>query len=179
MRISEVDFILVPEWLSRPTIGEPDDDHWISRWHRNIDRADWINPDLTTPVEALVSQAAASARPTVIVTHGAGIDVLLSAGVQLDAQPVAGAFIVAPAPATHRNEHLIRDLAQFSFPSVVIAPDDHPDFDPALARQFADQLGGHFVNAGPTGRIDSASGQGPWPEGLMRLGWFLKQLTAH
>ena len=46
------------------------------------------------------------------------------------------------------------------------------------AGELALAWGSTLVDAGDTGHIDTASGHGPWPEGAMRFGWFLKQLGA-
>ena len=43
-------------------------------------------------------------------------------------------------------------------------------------RRLVEIMGGHYVAAGMSGAMDHTSGHGPWPEGLMRLGWFLKQI---
>jgi serine hydrolase len=179
MRIADVDFILIPEWLARPAACDPDDNHWISRWHRNFATANWLDDSAETPVRGLLSQAGSKSRPTVIVTHGHGVDVVLEAGTALGACPIVGAFVVAPSPSPALFSSDGAGLQAMDFSSVIISPDDHPDFLPVDAQRLANQLGGHFVAAGPTQRIDSASGQGPWPEGLMRLGWFLKQINMH
>ena len=111
------------------------------------------------------------ARPIVVVTHGAGIDVLLAAAELLGASSVVGAYIVAPtAPEGGFPGQAL------PFNSVLIAPDNHPELTSEAAASLALALGGHFVDAGSVGRLDAQSGHGPWPEGLMRLGWFLKQL---
>ena len=179
MRITDLDFILVPEWLAHPGTDAPDSDHWISRWQRNIRSANWLDAQEATPSQALLTQCANNARPTIVVTHGIGVNVLLDSRDRLGQTPVAGAFIVAPVPARSSLETAVEDAPLFDFPSVVIASDDHPELSEDAARQLSSRLGSHFVAAGPSGRLDAASGQGPWPEGLMRLGWFLKRLSAH
>ena len=177
MRIADVDFILVPEWLARPSDGQPDDDHWISRWQRNFANARWLQVGRDEPPQsALVTQAGASKRSTIVVTHGHGVDVLVGASGRLAGTPVIGAFIVAPAPSP---AVLQQHQGALGFRSILIAPSDHPDHSAHQARQFADRLGSFHVDAGAAGRLNSASGQGPWPEGLLKLGWFLKQLTVH
>lgn len=179
MRIAEVDFILIPEWLAQPAACKPDDDHWISRWQRNFATADWLDASKETPVNGLLVQARSQTRPTIVVTHGHGVDVLLEAGAALDACPIVGAFVVAPSPSPGLFPAFGGGVQAMDFPSVIISPDDHPDFSRDDAQRLASQLGSHFVAAGPIQRIDSSSGQGPWPDGLMRLGWFLKQLQMH
>jgi predicted alpha/beta hydrolase family esterase len=179
MRIADVDFILIPEWLAQPAACKPDDYHWISRWHRNFATANWLDAAQETPSNGLLAQARSQTRPTILVTHGHGVDVILEVGAALGACPILGAFVVAPSPSPLLFPSVGEGLLAMDFPSVIISPDNHPDFPQDDAQRLASQLGGHFVAAGPTQRIDSSSGQGPWPEGLMRLGWFLKRLKVH
>lgn len=179
MRISDLDFILIPEWLAGQGGGGPDDEHWISRWQRNIPTARWLQVKGPDAASALLAQCQAASRPVVVVTHGQAIEVLLAAAGPVQQAPVIGAFIVAPTPGGAGLDAALAVTAQLAFPSVIVAPDDHPQFTAEAAQALSQRLGSHFVAAGAAGRLDSASGQGPWPEGLMRLGWFLKQLSAH
>lgn len=179
MRISDLDFVLIPEWHGRHGAARPDDDHWISRWQRNIATAEWLQTTGPDAASALHTQCQAAQRPVVVVTHGRAVEVLLAAAESIQQTTVIGAFIVAPAPDRSESVATLSDAAQLAFPSVIIAPDDHPDLSAEAAQELSRRLGSHHVAAGAAGRLDSASGQGPWPEGLMRLGWFLKQLSAH
>lgn len=179
MRISDLDFILVPEWLAGPGGGGPDDQHWISRWQRNIQTAQWLQTGNLDAAGALLAQCQAAERPVVVVTHGRAVEVLVDAAEAIREAPVIGAFIVAPAPGQAPSATALPGAVQLAFPSVVVAPDDHPELTAEAAQDLSRRLGSHYVAAGAAGRLDSASGQGPWPEGLMRLGWFLKQLSAH
>ena len=178
MRIADVDFVLVPDWLTNADAPGPDQDHWMSRWQRNFATAEWLQPDDEPMAQALAAQLHQVTRPAVIITHGSGVDTLLEARDELTAEIVIGAFVVAPAPTTLSLDDTTA-AAPLAFSSVIVASDDHPELSAQHAQKLADHLGSHFVSAGPAGRIDSASGQGPWPEGLMRLGWFLKQLRKH
>ena len=175
MRIADLDFILIPEWLAGQHPAEPDPDHWMSRWQRNIATANWLDAQALPPAAGLLAQIAQSTRPVVVVTHGHAVDVLLSVTTEIADQPVIGAFIVAPAP----RQAAYDAGPELSFSSLIVAPDDHPDFAADAAQQLSQRLGSHFVAAGRAGRLDTASGQGPWPEGLMRLGGFLKRLSSH
>ncbi|AQT42752.1 hypothetical protein BBC0178_012850 [Bartonella apihabitans] len=62
------------------------------------------------------------------------------------------------------------------FPSIVIASrnDEYCDF--AVAEDIAKDWGSLFIDAGEAGHINSASGYGPWPEGLMVFSQFLGKL---
>ena len=179
MRIADLDFILIPEWLADPNGREPDDDHWMSRWQRNISSASWLDTRELNAPAALLAQCDAGSRPIVVVTHGEAVEVLLDAAPELGGRPVIGAFIVAPTPGKTSFDRISLENLRLAFPSVVVAPDNHPELSSRAAEDLSQKLGGHYVAAGSTGRLDAASGHGPWPEGLLRLGWFLKRLSAH
>jgi predicted alpha/beta hydrolase family esterase len=57
----------------------------------------------------------------------------------------------------------------------VVANND-PYCSYARAEHLAGKWGAALSNAGESGHIDVASGHGPWPEGLLRFGQFLKTL---
>lgn len=184
MRIADTDFILIPGWLADEAAPQPrhastDDDHWISRWQRSIASAQWLKRDPQPASDSLVAQTAALVRPTVIVTHGHGIDVLLEACDKLEEGAITGAFIVAPTAAGNAIQSSDADALTLRFPSVLIAPDNNPALTVSAAQNLASSLGSHYVSAGTVGQLDAGSGHGPWPEGLMQLGWFLKRLGAH
>ena len=67
-------------------------------------------------------------------------------------------------------------LLLVGFPAVVVASSDDPYCTLDRARHFASSWGATFAEAGSVGHINTVSGHGPWPEGAMRFGWFLKQL---
>lgn len=169
MRINDVDFILIPEWLSGTENSPVDEDLWIARWHRNFATATWLDVEDLAPAEALLRQTTLADRPVIVVTHGRGIDPLIQAGPQLGSRPVVGAFIVAPSPVFHNNQCNIRDLCRLDFSTAIISSDDHPEFQPDLAEAMAEQLGGHFVSAGNSGRIDQPPGKGPGLKGSCGL----------
>jgi predicted alpha/beta hydrolase family esterase len=175
MRVADVDIILIPGWLAGKA-QLADASHWISRWERNLATAAWLDTREREPVDALLAQTADNPRPVIIVTHGTGVEVLLGAGEALGARPIVGAFVVAPVVSRGAVKHIAPSAMPLAFPSVGIVPENNPGFSVAAARRLVDDMGGHFVAAGHTGPMDHTSGHGPWPEGLMRLGWFLKQI---
>jgi predicted alpha/beta hydrolase family esterase len=105
---------------------------------------------------------------------------------------VAGALLVAPAdvdaadrwPADATGERLDTRAAGFApmpisplpFPALVLASANDPFCDINRARHLADAWSAAFTDAGEVGHINTASGHGPWPEGLLRFGSFLKSL---
>jgi uncharacterized protein len=62
------------------------------------------------------------------------------------------------------------------FPAVLVASrnDKYSSFENSEA--LAGMLGAKLVDAGYSGHINSESGHGPWPEGLMQFASFLKTL---
>src|SRR5690606_7027452 len=96
---------------------------------------------------------------------------------------VAGAYLVAPVdlegsvtwPAL-RGGFAPMPLAPLPFPAVLVASSNDPNCTMERARAFAVAWGATLVPAGDAGHIDTASGHGPWPEGLMRFGLFLSGL---
>jgi len=81
-------------------------------------------------------------------------------------------------PATHGTSGpgATMPLTRLPFPAMLIASGNCPNCAPDRAKTFADAWGAMLVEAGDVGGLDAASGHGPWPEGLMRFGAFLKTL---
>ncbi len=175
MRVADVDLILVPGWLAGG-FALADDDHWISRWQRNLATARWLDQTKEDPVAALLAQSNDSLRPIIIVTHGTGVETLLAAGEALGARPVIGAFVVAPVVTRRALAKIPPASMPLAFPSIGVIPENNPHFSAEEGRRLVESMGGHYVAAGMSGAMDHTSGHGPWPEGLMRLGWFLKQI---
>lgn len=196
MKTSEVEIVLVPGWSSSGP------DHWQSRWQRSfktarrVEQADWYHPDRDTWVGTLISTVAKaeSDLPLVLVAHSLGVATAVHAAQRLPAGTVAGAFLVAPAdvdnsvswPVTEgftfdgrSNGFAPLPMQPLPFPSTLVASSNDPYCDYERARSFATAWGATLVAAGEVGHINIASGHGPWPEGLMRFGGFLKKLGEH
>ncbi len=82
-----------------------------------------------------------------------------------------GALLVAPADVDRGGAQA--ELKGFSptprtplpFPSIVVASSDDPWVKPERAHGMAANWGSHFVDAGPQGHLNAASGIGRWREG--------------
>lgn len=185
MRTSDADILLVPGW----TGSGPD--HWQSRWARSLSTAciveqeDWDRPDREKWVERIVAAVRQAKRPVVLVAHSCGVAAVVHAAPKLDGLGVAGAYLVAPAdlegtdtwPAA-RGGFTPMPLDTLPFPAVLVASSDDPHCSMDRARQFAGCWGATLVPAGNAGHINTESGHGPWPEGLMRFGLFLSKLNT-
>jgi predicted alpha/beta hydrolase family esterase len=67
-------------------------------------------------------------------------------------------------------------MQRLNFPSVLLASADDPFCRIERAREFAAAWGAGLIEIGPAGHINAASGHGPWPDGVLRFGTFLKQV---
>ena len=193
MRTSEADILVVPGWLGAGP------EHWQSRWERNlrtarrVEQDDWTAPDKDKWVGNIIKAVAAAEKPVVLVAHSLGVIACVHAGLKLPPGAIAGAFLVAAAdidragdwPAAEGNEWPGDDsgfapvpLEPLPFPSMLLVSDDDPYCRPERARHFAAAWGSQVIELGALGHVNAASGQGPWPEGVLRFGTFLSQLTG-
>jgi predicted alpha/beta hydrolase family esterase len=127
----------------------------------------------------------AATKPVVIVAHSAGCSAVAHAAEHLKPREVTGAFLVAPA--SERAKRAIPGMADdfasiplrpLPFRSVLIASATDPYCTQDEAKALAEAWGSDFVDAGDSGHINSESGHGPWPDGLLRFAGFMKSLTV-
>ena len=183
MRTSDVDILIVPGL----TGSGPD--HWQTRWQerlktaRRVEQDDWDRPQREAWTSRLAAAVEAATRPVVLVAHSCGVTTVVHAAAKMPAGRVVGAFLVAP-PSERATEALAEIDRAFvpyprdplPFPSLVVASrnDEHCTWDEA--GELALAWGSMLVDAGEAGHINTASGHGPWPEGALRLGTFLRTL---
>lgn len=196
MRLSDLDIVIVPGWSSSGA------DHWQTRWEgnfktaRRIEQADWFAPKRSDWVSAIKEGIVAIDRPSLLIAHSLGVIATVHALDEMGGEArrhVHGAYLVAPAdvenaahwPVTrgqtfidHGPDFAPIPMARLPVPSVLIASETDPYCAEDRAKAFADAWGSAYVPAGDAGHINVDSGHGPWPEGLMRLGWFLKQIES-
>jgi uncharacterized protein len=122
-------------------------------------------------------------KPVVLVAHSCGVPTLVHAAPRMPSGKVIAAFLVAP-PSEAASAALPgmdpsfvpfpRDPLPFASLLVASRNDEHCPYDAAVDMALA--WGSTLVDAGEVGHLNTASGHGPWPEGVMRLGLFLQQL---
>ncbi len=188
MRTTDVDILIVPGW----TGSGPD--HWQSRWlsrlktARRVEQDDWDVIERAKWTRRLLAAIAASTRPVVLVAHSCGVPTVAHAARQIAegrivAGKVIGAFLVAPSSedATAKLPGMDPTFTPFPreplpFPSWLIGSrnDRHCSFEDA--GDLAIAWGSKLLDAGEVEHINTASGHGPWPEGALQFGMFLKQL---
>lgn len=192
MRTGDVDILLVPGW------GNSGPDHWQSRWERNlrtarrIDQASWDEPDRTAWSGRIRAAVADARRPVVLVGHGLGVAAIVHAAGALPAGLVAGAFLVGPAdldilarwPAPEGTPVWPAGITTFApmpsqrlaFASRLIGSSNDPFCSIERAQDMAAAWGSDVSIIANAGHINPASGYGPWPDGLLTFGLFLKSL---
>ena len=191
MPTSDVEILMVPGWNGSGP------DHWQSRWERNlktarrIEQEDWAAADKDPWVGTIIRAVAATSRPAVLVAHSLGVIAVAHAALKLPAGAVEGAFLVSAADVDNARDWTPEQrhgwplssfgfapvpLEALPFPSALLASFDDPFCRPERARHFAAAWGSDFVEGGPAGHITTETGHGPWPDGVLRFGAFLKRL---
>lgn len=183
MKTADTDIIIVPG------LGGPHPDHWQSRWGgrlstaRHVEQHDWHVPHPEAWSERIASAVAAATRPAIILAHGLGAIATVWAAPSFVSGVVRGAFLVAPVdverPELDQHVHAFSPLPRekLVFPTLLVASRNDPLCAYDRAGDFARSWGAELIDAGEAGRLDSESGHGPWPEGLMRLAGFMKGLS--
>ena len=182
MRVRDIDILIVPGWAGAPP------DHWQSRWEsklstaRRVEQADWDTPRIADWIERIVVAVRDATRPPVIVAHGAGITATVAAAPHL-ADRLAGAFLVAPADYEGRNLWPATDggfapipMQRLPFPSKLLGSSTDPWCSVERTQELGAAWGADCSIIAGAGHIDTESGHGPWPEGLLTFGLFLKKL---
>ncbi|MGH6838846.1 MAG: RBBP9/YdeN family alpha/beta hydrolase [Methylocella sp.] len=187
MRASEADILVIPG------LGGSGPDHWQSRWEakipavRRVVQADWEHPKLAAWRARIVEEVERAARPVILVAHSHGVLAAVHAAPLLakgeSGGKIKGGFLVAPPSGKALAKMDTLDPAfltlpgkPLSFPALMIASRDDPYSSFAESEELARALGAELLDAGFSGHINSESGHGPWPEGVMRFAGFLKTL---
>jgi len=182
-RTSDVDILMVPG------LSNSGPEHWQSRWEerlstaRRVEQADWSASSRDAWVAAIVKAVDSARQPVVLIGHSLGVAAIVHAAPHLKPGDVIGAFLVAPSgdTAIEREDSIDRHFMpvprlRLPFPAVVVASHDDPYCPFLTAEEYASAWGAEFVDAGHSGHLNTASGHGPWPEGLMRFAGFLSKL---
>ena len=169
-----------PTILTVPGLAGSGPNHWQTLWERtrgDCARAElgmWEQPRRNAWVTKLDQAIRAARAPVVLVAHSLGC-LAVAWWAELEGQPwgwpVVGALLVAP-PDVDRAEACaaLKGFAPapatpLPFPSILAASDDDPYCDRQRAFDLARVWGSHFVDLGPLGHVNAASGIGLWNEG--------------
>jgi len=169
-----------PVIVTVPGLNGSGPGHWQTLWEQSRDdciRADlgaWSSPRRNAWVTRLDLAIRSSQAPVILAAHSLGC-LAVAWWAELAGQPwgwpVAGALLAAP-PDVDRAD-ACAELRHFGpsprtmlpFPSILVASEDDPYATPQRSFDMARDWGSHFVNAGPIGHINAASGVGWWNEG--------------
>lgn len=191
MRTADADILIIPGWSGS------EEDHWQSRWERSlktarrIEQEEWFEPDLDAWSGRIIKAVDEAERPVVLVAHSLGVITCAHIAPKLPAEKVAGAYFVAPADVDNaadwpitRGYEAAKTIACFApipklampFPTMVVASCNDPYCTLERAKELAETWEAKLVEAGECGHLNIDSGHGPWPEGLLRFGLFMKEL---
>ena len=193
MKTADIDILIVPGWQ------DSGPDHWQSRWERSLKTArrviqdDWDSPDVEHWGDKIAKFAGGATQPVVLVAHSLGVPAVVYAADKLKSKGVIGAFLVAPAdvefarfwpdtvgerwpPENGDGGYARMPDNRLPFPAELIVASNDLYCSYARAEKLAAQWGAKLSDAGECGHINVASGHGPWPEGLLQFGKFLKSL---
>lgn len=183
MRTSDCEILIVPGY------DNSGPDHWQTRWEaqlstaRRVEQANWLEPDREAWASRIVEEVERAVRPVVLVAHSLGVVAVAYAAPRLRGEKVRGAFLVG-LPDVEDPSFALDAEKSFApipreplpFPSVLVASRNDPYCSYEKAEDVSYAWGAAFVDAGESGHMNTASGHGPWPEGLMRFAGFLKRL---
>ncbi|HEY4199921.1 MAG TPA: alpha/beta hydrolase [Devosiaceae bacterium] len=185
MRISEADILIVPG------LGNSGPNHWQRRWGSRfataqfVEQSEWDHPQLEPWIETIERAVVMATRPVVLIAHSLGVSAVIHTARRLKDTKVRAAFLVA-APDLELNPDVPAEMAPFApvprdplpFPSMLVASSNDSYCSVDRAVEFATCWGSDFHIAGDAGHIDSASGHGPWPEGLLMFTRLMQRLKA-
>ena len=161
-----------------PGHGNSGPTHWQSLWQarnphwQRLQVNDWDHAVCDEWVAALDRHLSAMGPDTVVVAHSLGCLAVVHWAAR-HARPLRGALLVAvpdPAAAAYPAADSIgfTPLPQKPLPfrSTVVTSTDDPYGSAAYARACANAWGSGYVEMGPRGHLNAASGLGEWAEGF-------------
>ncbi len=189
MKSSETDILIIPGYEGAGPV------HWQTRMAgklstaRIVDQPDWLHSSLGVAVDQIVRAVGQAQRPVVFVAHSLGnilvaqtVPALAGAGL---IDRVKGAYLVAVPTARALSVLAAVDPAfadiprdPLPFPSVLVASSNDPYASLEDAADISAAWGSKLIEAGEQGHINTASGHGPWPEGMMSFAGFLSRLPG-
>lgn len=164
--------LLVPGW----TGSSPG--HWQSLWNRErpeylrVEQRDW---DVPVPAEwdsALDDAIRSAGGPLVLAAHSMGCVLVARWAARRGPGAVIGALLVAPCDVEKPGVAPVLQpfapipLARLPFPAHMFAGTDDTFVTPERARTLAGAWGATLELLEGAGHICTATGHGPWPEGL-------------
>ncbi|WP_213980916.1 alpha/beta hydrolase [Sphingomonas sp. dw_22] len=173
-----------PIILTVPGLGGSGPSHWQTLWEQSrpdthrVELGMWDTPHRNAWVTKLDQAIRQAQAPVVLAAHSLGC-LAVAWWAELAGQPfgwpVAGALLVAPADVDRSAAPSELDAFRpapakpLPFPSILVSSSDDPWIAQDRARGLAKAWGSLFVDAGPQGHLNAASGIGWWEEGQVLL----------
>ena len=180
-----------------PGLRGPVDDHWQTRLAAKLPNAVVVpsftrdKRDLAGRIADLHQVISDAQTPVTIVAHSAGVLTTVHWAMLGHDLPVRGALLATPPdlarplPPQYPSLAELREsgwlpipLAPLSFPSIVAASTNDALGDFERVRELADAWGSHFIDVGPVGHLNPASGFGEWLGAEALLGVLSGQVAA-
>jgi predicted alpha/beta hydrolase family esterase len=158
------------------------EDHWQTKLAARLPGARVVpsfgrdKRDLAGRVADLQEVVANAAGPVTIVAHSAGVLITVHWAAMSDL-PVRGALLATPPDLARPLPAEYPTLAELTtsgwlpiprqplpFPSIVAASTNDALGDYGRVRSLANAWGSRFVDIGPVGHLNPASGYGDWPQ---------------
>lgn len=182
--IDDFDILILPGWQGSGP------DHWQTHWQaafpgmRRVGQDDWESPVYAAWSRRLTEVVAQCGRPTILVAHSLGNQLVARWAQEADTKKIAGALLVAPSDIERFIDtpgYPVRGfdpivLGRLPFPALVLASRDDDRVSPERARAFAKAWGARFADVGALGHIGSAAKLGVWPQGLVLFGQLIESL---
>ena len=183
MRTADAEILIVPG------LNNSGPDHWQTRWQQKLSTAqrveqrNWDQPDHAAWTRTIADRVNAAKKPVILIAHSLGVAAAAHAAPLFEKDRGKGAFLVAPPSEEWLRTHEMNFGAfethprdPLHFPSLLVGSRNDPHASYAALEELAFAWGSAFKDAGEAGHINSESGHGPWPEGLMSLAAFLARL---
>lgn len=167
--------LILPGWQNSGA------DHWQSRWevthgYTRVEQHDWQRPLRGDWIARLEEVLLTRDEPAVLVGHSLGcIHTAAWAAHSRNTHRVKAALLVAPPDVERDDLRQILPgwapvaLQRLPFPTVVMSSNTDPFCDLMRAEGFAAAWGSRFIDVGPHGHLNAASGLGDWPEAYHQL----------
>jgi hypothetical protein len=182
MAISDIDVLVLPGWKGG------DKETWYNGWieklpnARKVVQSEFETPKLDDWTHEVEKQILLAERPVALVGHSLGALTIAHMAEKLATLPVIAAYLVTPPDLDGPSSigHLLTGFqplpsAPLPVPSFLVASRNDPFAGFAFSQDCANAWGAELIDAGEAGHINTDSGHGPWPEGLLRFGVLLKR----
>jgi predicted alpha/beta hydrolase family esterase len=134
---------------------------------------DWHTPHLGAWSDRILQNVARQSKPVWLVAHSFGC---LAAVHAVNQRPhnIAGVFLVAAADPDRFGLEDDLPLSKLSVPSALVVSSNDPWLFENKALWLAERWGSEVFPIGAAGHVNTASGFGPWIEGLVLFRDFVR-----